>query len=476
MQRGICAYEEEIELPLPSGGASLEHLATEIATRLDPGLVPIRLAVVESGRRGYLCELGVVSGLGPELRDRVHSIFGFRRRATERTAEFTTVFVVPTGIGCSLGGHAGDANVAAQLLAAVSDRLVTHPNVVNASDVNELPPNGLYVEGSILASFLMGAVGLQPVRSNRVLALVDDHPEKRFTAAAVNSVSAARACYGLRSAGVALLAPPLSLCSRYAPSGRATGAVAGLERVVDVLDRRCGEYDAVALSTQIEVPFSYHLDYYQQAGAMINPWGGVEALLTHTLSSLFRLPSAHSPMFASDAVAALDPGVVDPRMAAEVISLGFFMSVLKGLQRSPRIVDLDAPPPAGVLTVEDVSCLVVPDGALGLPTLAALEQGIPVIAVRENANVMANDLAELPWAPGGLIRVDNHWEAAGVVAALRAGIDPAAVRRPLADTPVDGRAGRRARSRSRAPAAGSAPASSSRASDRSASRVRASAR
>jgi hypothetical protein len=479
VQRGICAYEEEIELPLPRGDRTLlEHLAAEIAARLDSDLVPIRLAVVESGPRGYLCELGVVSGLGPELRDRVRSIFGFRRRGVERTAAFTTVFVVPTGIGCVLGGHAGDANVAAQLLAAVSDRLVTHPNVVNASDVNELPPNGLYVEGSILASLLMGTVGLQPVRSNRVLALVDEHPEERFKAAAVNSVSAARACYGLRSAGVALLDPPLSLCSRYAPSGRATGVVTGLERVVDVLDRRQGEYDAVALSTQIDVPFSYHLDYYEQAGAMINPWGGVEALLTHTLSCLFGLPSAHSPMFASDDVAALDQGIVDPRMAAEVISLGFFMSVLKGLQRSPRIVDLDGdgPPPAGVLTAEDVSCLVIPDGALGLPTLAALEQGIPVIAVRENVNVMANDLAELPWAPGGLIRVDNHWEAAGVVAALRAGIDPAAVRRPLADTRVDGRPVPRARSRRRAPAAGSAPASSSRASDRSASRLPASAR
>jgi hypothetical protein len=32
----------------------------------------------------------------------------------------------------------------------------------------------------------------------------------------------------------------------------------------------------------------------------------------------------------------------------------------------------------GVFTAADVSCLVIPDGCLGLPTLAALEQGIPV--------------------------------------------------------------------------------------------------
>ena len=80
-----------------------------------------------------------------------------------------------------------------------------------------------------------------------------------------------------------------------------------------------------------------------------------------------------------------------------------------------------------MLTVSDVSCLVIPDGCLGIPTLAALEQGIPVIAVRENRNLMKNDLAELPWRRGQFYLVNNYWEAAGVMAALRAGIEPTSV-------------------------------------------------
>ncbi len=91
----------------------------------------------------------------------------------------------------------------------------------------------------------------------------------------------------------------------------------------------------------------------------------------------------------------------------------------------------------GVFTARDVSCLVIPDGCLGLPTLAALEQGIPVIAVRENTNLMKNDLAALPWAQGQLHIVENYWEAAGVLAALKAGIDPLAVRRPLSPISVE---------------------------------------
>ena len=48
---------------------------------------------------------------------------------------------------------------------------VTHPNVVNASDINDLPENGLYVEGSVITRLMMGISGLQPVRANRVLAV-----------------------------------------------------------------------------------------------------------------------------------------------------------------------------------------------------------------------------------------------------------------------------------------------------------------
>jgi len=100
-------------------------------------------------------------------------------------------------------------------------------------------------------------------------------------------------------------------------------------------------------------------------------------------------------------------------MAAEAVSLTFLQCTLKGLQRSPRIVtgSLEMSRP-GVFTVADISCLVIPDGCLGLPTLAALEQGITVVAVQENRNLMKNDLSALPWATGQFYQVANYWEAA----------------------------------------------------------------
>ncbi len=171
---------------------------------------------------------------------------------------------------------------------------------------------------------------------------------------------------------------------------------------------------------------------------MINPWGGVEAMLTHALSTTYDVPSAHSPMMETQEIANMDPGIVDPRMAAEAVSLTFFQCILKGLQKSPRIIaDPRSMELQDVLTARDIACLVIPDGCIGLPTLAAFEQGIPVIAVRENKNLMENDLTSLPWSKDQLYVVDNYWEAAGVMAGLKAGIDPRVVRRPLPPTAVE---------------------------------------
>ncbi len=284
----------------------------------------------------------------------------------------------------------------------------------------------------------MGPVGLQPVRTNRVLVIIDTHQDKLFVNAAINSVNAARASYGLRCPRVVQLDPPLKMRSCYASSGRAVGEIEGLAHVCAVLDEYREEFDAVAISSVIDVPPEYHKEYFESSGEMINPWGGVEAMLTHAISILYDIPSAHSPMFENRELANVDPGIVDPRMAAEAVSLTFFQCILKGLQRSPRIVtDGEAMQRHNVITAADISCLVIPDGCIGLPTLAALEQGIPVIAVRENKNVMRNDLAALPWASGQLHMVENYWEAVGVMSALRAGIAPESVRRPLGYTATE---------------------------------------
>ena len=106
--------------------------------------------------------------------------------------------------------------------------------------------------------------------------------------------------------------------------------------------------------------------------------------------------------------------------------------VLKGLQKSPKIInDQETFNHPGIISAKDISCLIIPNGCLGLPTLAALEQGISVISVEENSNIMQNDLTVLPWADGQFHIAENYLEAAGIVAALKSGMSVESVRRPL---------------------------------------------
>lgn len=434
----VKVYEKELNLEkYNTNNSILEYLDEAVSFQLEDNLTPVRFAITESDDSKYHCEIGVADNEGNHSYE-IPSIFKFEKRKLENTSKFNAVLLVPTGIGSEIGGHAGDATPVAKLLSSACDRLITHPNVVNASDINEMPDNTLYVEGSVITRFLMGTVGLSEARSNRILAVIEKHHDDLFTNAAINAVNAARASYGLDCPRIIQLESELALSSEYSSSGSAVGKVENLDKLYQILTNYKDEYDAIAIASIIQVPRDYHVKYFSSHGGMINPWGGAEAIFTHTLSSILNVPTAHSPMLEDQLIANFDPGVVDPRMAAEAISLTFLQCILKGLHRAPRIVtDKSAMNHHSVYTVEDVACLVIPDGVLGLPTLAALEQGIKVISVRENKNLMKNDLTQLPWQPNQFIQVDNYLEALGVMTAIKEGLSIESIRRPILEVNTD---------------------------------------
>ncbi len=425
--------EQELVIPSPRRGDRLDLIAALSAAlqeRLAPDAIPLRIAITASDAETWRCEVGSLFGEGEEVPLAAGDVFRFRRRRVENVQAFNTVLLVPTGIGAEIGGHAGDATPIARLLSGVSDTLVTHPNVVNGADLNEMPENTLYVEGSVLTRLLMGTVGLQPVRANRVLLLVDAHEDELFVNAAINAGNMARTAAGIDVVETRIMARDMRMSAHYSTSGRAVGSVTGLGSLRRLIDGCREDFDALAITTLMDVSREMNDRYFESDGSVVNPFGGVEAMLTHAVSHLFQMPTAHAPMEASRETANEDPGVLEPRIASEGVSWPMVFSVLKGLHRSPRIIADDAVMHLpGVLSAADLSCLVIPAGCLGLPTLAALRQGIPVIEVRDNRNLMRNDLERLPWRPGQLLRAASYLEAAGLIAALRAGIAPRTVRR-----------------------------------------------
>ena len=376
------------------------------------GFVPIRFAVESADGSGFRCSASAIDG-GPHD---PHDPSPFNPAPPVGPGDsFDVALVIPTGLGADVGGRAGDAGPVARLMASVCDTLVTHPNVVNASDINEMTDNTLYVEGHMLTEYLLGRTGLRRTRQNRVLVVVDGSADQQYVDAAINAVNAARATFGFNCPEVVVLDPPFTMETGWSDGGRASGIVAGLDRLFEVLRDRKGKYDAVALTSLIRIPAEVRDHYYREGG--VNPWGGVEAMLTHAVSRCFRMPCAHAPMMESVEVEVINYGVIDPRDAAEVVSLAYIQCVLKGLHRAPRFGEVGS----------DASCLVIPRMCLGLPALAAHERGIPIIAVNDKLMVGSVDCTDHVDA----IVVDNYVEAAGAVAALRAGVSIESLRRPL---------------------------------------------
>ena len=327
------------------------------------------------------------------------------------------VLIIPTGIGAEIGGHAGDANPVAKLMASCCDKLITHPNVVNASDINEMTENTLYVEGSILDRFLWGDIGLLPVTKNKVLVAVNA-PADEHT---INAVSAGRVTIGL-DAKIIELNTPLEMIATM-ENGIATGIVNGWEELCEQVQTE--DFDALAIISQITVNKECALHYLNNGG--VNPWGGVEAKLSKLVATKLNKPVAHAPQ--ESGIFKEFKQVVDPRLSAECISVCYMHCVLKGLNRAPKIVKTDYW--HNTLTNKNVDVLVSPYGCWGEPHNACIVNDIPIIVVKENKTVEDKVIYGKE-----IIVVENYWEAIGVIQCMKAGIYEYSVRRPINKTDI----------------------------------------
>jgi hypothetical protein len=329
------------------------------------------------------------------------------------------IMIIPTGIGATIGGHAGDATPAAKLMAVCCDRLIVHPNVVNASDINEMTDNMLYVEGSILDDFLAGEISLKETRKNKIL-VVTNRPVKSDT---INAVSAARVTIGV-DADILVLDVPLRMVATI-EDGEATGDVFGWEELIKQVAHY--DYDALAIHTPIEVGRDVALNYFEKGG--VNPWGGVEAKASRLIAKGVGKPVAHAPV---ESVSPEDEElyfifnkVVHSRIAPEAISNCYLHCVLKGLHSAPRIVA-----DKKFLNIKDIDFLITPDLCYGTPHMLCENAGIPVIVVKENKTIAHSPM------PGNFIYVSNYLEAAGVIMAMKSGVTREAVSARLEPTKV----------------------------------------
>jgi len=318
------------------------------------------------------------------------------------------VFIIPTGLDCALGGDAA-YNPGVKLIASCCDRLVVNPNSVNASDINEIPGNCLYVEGSTIDRFLQGELGLREVKTyNRILMVVNPPA----TPANWNSMNSG--IWGL-GANIKMLElnTPVTMKAQLQPDGTAGGTYSGIDELIEqVLPL---DFDALAVQTNIDCDPATAQHYWRNGG--VNPWGGIEAIVSKEIATRINKPIAHAP-YASESgfIGTYERLIVERSMAPEVISNTFTFCILKGLHRSPQLTfDKSG------FNVDGIDFLVTPHGCFGRPHKICHARKIPIIVVRENTTCFSNGFT-YP-VQDGLIFVQNYLEAAGAIMALTAGVD-----------------------------------------------------
>ncbi|KAG4170492.1 hypothetical protein ERO13_A12G150300v2 [Gossypium hirsutum] len=348
---------------------------------------------------------------------------------TANKREYTSVMIVPTGVGASIGGFAGDALPVARVLSSVVDCLISHPNVLNAAMLYWPMPNVMYVEGYALDRFAQGLWALQPVHQNKVGLVLDAGIEEHLRVRHLQVADATRASLGLPVVEYAVTDTPLEVEKWVNPTtGQSTGRIKhpdSLLRAVENLVKR-SQVDAVAVVGRFPDDEVDDLDDYR-LGIGIDTLAGVEAIISHLVVKEFQIPCAHAP--------ALSPlpltSSLSPKSAAEEIGYTFLPCVLAGLSNAPQYLVKNPESLAkGCILASDVDSVILPvdacggDGALAF---ARSKRNKPlIICVEENETVL-NDTADKLGIK--VVRVSNYWEAIGVVAAHKAGIDPSSLRR-----------------------------------------------
>src|SRR5436853_2578975 len=337
--------------------------------------------------------------------------------------------IIPTGIGCSIGGYAGDAAPVTNLLAATTDYLITHPNSVNASNFIGLnSDNVVYTDGLTIDLLCRGLVDLHLPQSNKIGLIVEKSDPKKLDIV-FNVVNTVRAVHGANIIDCIVTEKPIGGRCVKNQSGAFVGTVDNPGVIFEACEKLLQRgATAIALTSNIQdLSFEEYANHFD--GQFPNPVGGVEAVISYSVTRRYGVPSAHAPLTNIHDLD-LRHNVVDARAAGEFASASGLACVLIGLQRAPhvrppsncRLVDL--------LNIHNVTAIVMPATSLGgIPAIYAQKHEIPIIAVQENRTIFEVTQEELGLR--NVVEARSYAEAAGILTALRKGISLESIARPL---------------------------------------------
>ena len=288
----------------------------------------------------------------------------------------TGVFIVPTGIGASIGGFAGDASIWARRIARKC-RLIVNPNVVNAACFSGITDNMLYVEGYSLDEFFRGNLTLVPSFGNKIGVVFDKSIPQEVLNVHINTINAVKTVYGTNISGYEITEEDAGVEFFVEKTGISSGNVKNLETIKKASKKLISK-GADALAVVCHFPEDNNTDYANGIG--VDPVGGVEAIISHYISKELKVPCAHAPAFSDISISS---DIVDKRCAAEYITPTFLPCILLGLDNAPHFSE------SGGISVDDVDFLVVPYNSIGcIPVLEMSKRNKKIYTVKENSTVL----------------------------------------------------------------------------------------
>ncbi len=309
-------------------------------------------------------------------------------------------FIVPTGVGASIGGFAGDAGPWARAFAKHCS-LIVNPNVVNAGGFSAISDNMLYVEGYSLDEFFRGKLTLKPSNSNRIGIIFDRGIPKHILNVHFNTMNAVKAVYGLDIPYYEITDEPVGVNFTMEECGISSGNLTNQQTLLTAAKRLMEKgVDAIAIVCMFENPTDENPQYKNGAG--VDPVGGIEAIISHYISKELRIPCAHSPAFDD---LEITTELIDGKSASEYITPTFLPCILLGLNQAPKLSL------KGGISIDNLDFLLMPHNCLGsTPVFECLKRKIPIFAIEENSTILSVTKQKINPTTDGIIPVKSYRE------------------------------------------------------------------
>lgn len=288
-----------------------------------------------------------------------------------------SLMAVPTGVGASIGGYAGDASIAARKISRAIP-LIVNPNVVNAAVFSGITENMLYVEGFAMDEFVRGNISLIPSKNNKIGVIFDKSIPENVLNIHINTLNAVKTVYGIDIADYEVTDAPAGVEFSVKESGISSGSLNNPDTLLRAGKKLIQKgVDVLAVVCFFEEPEE---DYYEE-GEGVDIVGGVEAVISHFLSKNLKCPCVHAPAF-SDVT--IKDRIVNPKVSSEYITPTFLPCLMFGLQNAPLYGEIGEG-----ISYKNLHSIILPHNSLGSALVFdAAKNRIPIYAVQENSTVL----------------------------------------------------------------------------------------